>query len=149
MVLINVGRAASRYTALRNTPAHFREGRADWRPLAEFLRRETGPGERIFAENREAQLRVAYALVGAQWLSETARGASPERTIVNLEGDGRRLALAWRPGARAWLVLGGSPAAPNLRRWAHGFPSISFPAAGNAVVHRLDPLAPPSAAAPR
>ncbi len=133
----------------RSLRAHFREGRADWRPLAEFLRRETGPSERIFAENREAQLRVAYALVGAQWLSETARGEPPERTIVDLEGDDRRLALAWRPGARAWLVLGGSPAAPNLRRWAHGFPSVSFPAAGGAVVHRLDPVAPPTPATPR
>ena len=133
----------------RSLRAHFREGRADWRPLAEFLRRETGPSERIFAENREAQLRVAYALVGPRWLSETALREPQERTIVDLVGDGRRLALAWRPGARAWLVLGGSPAAPNLRRWAHGFPSVSFPAAEGAVVHRLDPLAPPSAAEPR
>ncbi len=133
----------------RSLRAHFREGRPDWRPLAEFLRWEAGPTDRILTENRESQLRVAYALVGPGWLAQTLEGSPPERSIVNLEGDGRRLALAWRPGTRAWLVLGGVPTAPALRRWARGFPSDSFPTAEDAAVHRLDPLLPPPTTAPR
>ena len=123
---------------------YFRQGRADWRPLGEFLRRNAEPTERIFTENQYAQLCVAYYVVGPQWLSDALDGGQPERSVVSLDGDGRRLAYAWRPGSRAWLVLAGEPASPALRRWARGFPSHSFPSAERAVVHRLDPGAPPA-----
>ena len=126
----------------RGLRAYFRDGRADWRPLGEFLRREARPDERIFTENQYAQLCVGYYVVGPQWLAQAMEGPPPERSVVSLAGDGSRLAYAWRPGSRAWLVLAGEPVSPGLRRWAGSFPSTAFPKSERAVVHRLDPMTP-------
>jgi hypothetical protein len=123
----------------RSLRVYFREGRADWRPLGEYLRREAGLDERIFTENQYSQLCVAYHVAGPKWLSQAMEGPPPERSIVSLDGDGRRLSYAWRPGTRAWLVLGGEPVAPVLRRWAQSFPSTEFPTSERSIVHRLDP----------
>ena len=122
----------------RSLRIYFREGRADWRPLGEHLRRETGPTDRIFTENQYAQLCTAFYVVGPGWLSEAMEGIPQNRSIVSLDGDGSRLGFSWRPGTRGWLVLAGVPESPSLRRWARNFPSVSFPTAGGAVVHRLD-----------
>ena len=123
----------------RSLRVYFREGRADWRPLGEFLRREAGRDERIFTENQYSQLCVAYHVAGPKWLSQAMEGPPPERSIVSLDGDGQRLSYAWRPGTRAWLVLGGEPVSPVLRRWAQSFPSSEFPKSERSIVHRLDP----------
>jgi hypothetical protein len=122
----------------RGLAAYFRDGRPDWRPLGEFLRRDADPAERIFTENQYTQLCVAYYTAGPRWLSQALGGGAPERSIVSVDGDALRLSRAWAPGMRAWLVLGGRPA-PDLRDWARAFPSHEFPSAEGAVVHRLEP----------
>ena len=127
---------------VRGLRPYFREGRADWRFLGDYLRREARPDERIFTENQYAQLCVAYYVEGPGWLSATLDGGQPGRSIVNLEGDGRRLAWAWRPGTRAWLVLAGEPISNGIRSWAQTFPSTPFPKSERAVLHRLDPVPP-------
>ncbi|MET0620689.1 MAG: glycosyltransferase family 39 protein [Thermoanaerobaculia bacterium] len=132
----------------RSLRVYFREGRADWRPLGEHLRRETGPTDRIFTENQYAQLCTAFYVVGPGWLSEAMEGIPQSRSIVSLDGDGSRLGFSWRPGTRGWLVLAGVPESPSLRRWARNFPSVSFPTAGGAVVHRLDMPSPSPSPSP-
>jgi len=118
--------------------AYFREGRPDWRPLAEYLRQNAAPGERIFAENSHTQLCLAYYLVGPRWLADSSNGRDPSRSIVDVGGHPGALARAWRPGTRGWLVLAADPEDRWLRRWAASFPSESFPTARGAMVHRLD-----------
>ncbi|HEY3202222.1 MAG TPA: glycosyltransferase family 39 protein [Thermoanaerobaculia bacterium] len=124
----------------RSLVVYFREGRADWRPLADFLRREAAPSERIFTENQYSQLCVAFYLVGPQWLSrETGEGGRTSRPVLNLDGEIVRLTWSWKPGERAWLVLAGEPRREELRKWAERFPGFSFPRAEGAVLRRLDP----------
>ncbi len=127
--------AAILFLDLRSLAVYFREGRADWRPLAEFLRRESPPTERIFTENQYSQLCVAFYLVGPTWLfDEGKRG----REVLNLDGEVVRLTWSWRLGERAWLVLAGEPRHPELRRWAGMFPSLPFPSAEDSDLRRLD-----------
>ena len=52
----------------RGVRVYFREGRADWRTLADELRRHAAPSERVFTENQYSQLAVAFYLVGPNWL---------------------------------------------------------------------------------
>jgi len=127
---------------VRSLEIYFRQGRTDWRPVAEYLRREAAPTERVFTENQHAQLCVAYYLVGPRWLYDAMEGRDPGRSVVSLDGEAGRLARAWRPGARGWLVLAAGPEDPVLRRWSATFPSETFPTAGGALVRRLDPAAP-------
>jgi hypothetical protein len=122
---------------LRSLAVYFREGRADWRPLARYLREAAPRPERVFTENQYSQLCVAFYLVGPDWLSA---GGKQEREVLNLEGEIIRLTWAWKPGSRAWLVLAGEPVAPALRDWAQAFPSMRFPAAEGALLHRLEPV---------
>jgi hypothetical protein len=131
----------------RSLRLYFREGRPDWRPLGEFLRREASPAERILTENQYTQLCVGYYVVGPHWLSEALDGGPTARSVVNLDGEASRLDLAWKPGTRAWLVLAGVPVSPELRRRSEAFPSVPFPKSERAVVHRLDP--PPGSVSPR
>ncbi|HEY3170202.1 MAG TPA: glycosyltransferase family 39 protein [Thermoanaerobaculia bacterium] len=121
---------------LRSLAVYFREGRADWRTLADFLRRESPPAERVFTENQYSQLCVAFYLVGPDWLSEAGKR---RREVLNLEGEIVRLTWSWAPGTRAWLVLAGEPRNAELRRWAAILPSFSFPKAEGADLRRLDP----------
>ncbi len=121
---------------------YFRQGRTDWRPVAEFLRREAAPSERVFAENQHAQLCVAYYLVGPRWLYDAMEGRNPHRSVVSLGGDPGMLARAWRPGERGWLVLAAGPEDPAVRRWSASFPTATFSSAGAAMVRRLDPVLP-------
>jgi len=128
----------------RGLSVYFREGRADWRTLADFLRRETAPDARIFTENQYSQLCVAFYLSGPDWLAQVDAGVRPPRDLPNLEGEAVRLNWSWKPGTRAWLVLAGEPLHPELRAWAERFPRFDFPRAERAVLHRLDPeLRPP------
>jgi hypothetical protein len=128
--------AAVLFFDLRSLAVYFREGRADWRPLAAFLRRESPPSERVFTENQYSQLCVAFYLVGPTWLfDEGKRG----REVLNLDGEVVRLTWSWRPGERAWLVLAGEPRHPELRRWAETFPPLPFPAAEGADLRLLAP----------
>jgi hypothetical protein len=128
---------------------YFRQGRADWRPLADCLRRQAAPDERIFTENQYSQLCVAFYLIGPQWLFEAMSGGHPARSVVNVEGKIEGLEAAWPAGRRAWLVLAGEPPAESLRRWASVFPALSFPRSEHAVLHRLDPSLREAARAPR
>lgn len=123
----------------RSLRVYFRDGRADWRTLADSLRRESKPDERIFTENQYAQLCLAFYLSGPDWLAQVSSGVRPARDLPNLEGDAVRLNWTWKPGTRAWLVLAGEPVHAPLRAWAAPFPAFSFPRAERAVLHRLDP----------
>ncbi|HEX9303999.1 MAG TPA: glycosyltransferase family 39 protein, partial [Thermoanaerobaculia bacterium] len=60
--------AAVLFFDLRSLAVYFREGRADWRTLTDFLRRESPARERVFTENQYSQLCVAFYLVGPAWL---------------------------------------------------------------------------------
>lgn len=128
--------AAVLFFDLRSLAVYFREGRADWRPLAEFLRRESPAPERIFTENQYSQLCVAFYLVGPTWLFDQGKHG---REVLNLDGEVVRLTWSWRPGERAWLVLAGEPRHLELRRWASMFPSLPFPSAEGSDLRRLDP----------
>jgi len=123
----------------RGLRVYFLGGRADWRTLADYLRAHADPSERVFTENQYAQLCTAYYLVGPRWLEDVETKRPVARDLPNLEGETVRLTWAWRPGARAWLVLAGEPRHPELRRWAEAFPGIDFPKAEGAVLRRLDP----------
>ena len=121
---------------LRSLAVYFREGRADWRTLADYLRRTASPAERVFTENQYSQLCVAFYLVGPRWLYE---GGKRGREVLNLDGEVVRLTWSWKPGERAWLVLAGEPRHADLRRWAATFPSLLFPKAEGSDLRRLDP----------
>jgi 4-amino-4-deoxy-L-arabinose transferase-like glycosyltransferase len=120
----------------RSLAVYFREGRADWRPLAEYLRRESPAGERVFTENQYSQLCVAFYLVGPSWLFD---GGKRGREVLNLDGEVVRLTWSWKPEERAWLVLAGEPRHVPLRKWAETFPTILFPSAEGTDLRRLDP----------
>jgi 4-amino-4-deoxy-L-arabinose transferase-like glycosyltransferase len=120
----------------RSLAVYFREGRADWRTLADYLRRESPARERVFTENQYSQLCVAFYLVGPAWLADGGRHG---REVLNLEGEVVRLTWSWKPGERAWLVLAGEPRHPDLRRWAAMFPERSFPKAEGALLALLTP----------
>src|SRR5688572_8154939 len=121
---------------LRSLAVYFREGRADWRTLADYLRRTASPAERVFTENQYSQLCVAFYLVGPEWLHE---GGKRGREVLNLDGEVVRLTWSWKPGERAWLVLAGEPRHAELRQWAAIFPSLLFPEAEGSDLRRLDP----------
>ncbi|HVE65240.1 MAG TPA: glycosyltransferase family 39 protein [Thermoanaerobaculia bacterium] len=121
---------------LRSLAVYFREGRADWRTLADYLRRTASPAERVFTENQYSQLCVAFYLVGPRWFYE---GGKRGREVLNLDGEVVRLTWSWKPGERAWLVLAGEPRYPELRRWAGMFPSLPFPKAEGSDLRRLEP----------
>jgi 4-amino-4-deoxy-L-arabinose transferase-like glycosyltransferase len=128
--------AAVLFFDVRSLAVYFRNGRADWRTLADFLRRESPPNERVFTENQYSQLCVAFYLVGPGWLAEGGRRG---REVLNLDGEVVRLTWSWKPGERSWLVLAGEPRHPELRRWAAMFPRLSFPKAEGALLARMDP----------
>jgi hypothetical protein len=128
--------AAVVFFDLRSLAVYFREGRADWRTLTDYLRRESPPNERVFTENPYTQLCTAYYLVGPRWLYEEGKQG---REVLNLDGEIVRLTWSWRPGERAWLVLAGEPRHEGLREWAGSLPSLSFPRAEGADLRRLDP----------
>ena len=114
---------------------YFREGRADWRPLARFL--ATRPAEeRIFTENQYSQLCVAYYVCGPDWMYRKGEGYRP---VWSMDDDLVRLMSAWPPGSTGWLIFGGQPAHEPLRSWAQAFPATPFPSAEGAVLHQLDP----------
>lgn len=119
----------------RALASYFREGRADWRPLARFLKSRPRR-ERIFTENQYSELCVAFYVEGSQWLY---RGGRLGRDVWNLDGEIVRLTWSWKPGSTGWLVLAGEPVHEPLRQWAAAFPAFPFPTAEGAVLHRLDP----------
>ena len=122
---------------LRSLAVYFRDGRADWRTLADSLRRESPPRERVFTENPYTQLCTAYYLVGPKWLFEEGKRG---REVLNLDGEVERLTWSWRPGERAWLVAGGPGMPfPDLRRFTERFPTLHFPKAEGSKLSRLDP----------
>lgn len=123
----------------RSLRVYFREGRADWRTLADAIRAQSSPQERIFTENQYSQMAVAFYLVGPNWLSDVQTGRAVSRDLPNLEGESIRLTWAWRPGSRAWLVLAGVPESPRLREWARGLPCRDYPRAERSVLCRLEP----------
>jgi 4-amino-4-deoxy-L-arabinose transferase-like glycosyltransferase len=125
--------------------AYFQDGRADWRPLARFLRGRP-KRERIFTENQYSELCVGFYVEGSDWLY---RGGRLGRDVWNLDGEIVRLTWSWKPGTTAWLVLAGEPVYPPLRRWAAAFPSTPFQTAEGAVLHRLDPALRNAAFPPR
>ena len=130
---------------LRSLAVYFREGRADWRTLTDYLKRSAPANERVFTENQYTQLCAAYYLVGPKWLSD---GGTAGREVLNLDGEVVRLTWSWRPGERAWLVLGANPQSAELRRFAGTFPRLSFPKAERSVLARLEPALRDRALAP-
>jgi hypothetical protein len=123
----------------RNLARYFRDGRADWRTLADYLRVNAAPTERVFTENQYSSLCVAFYLVGPEWLYDVVSRRPVSREVLGLEGERVRLSWAWKPGTRAWLVLAGEPRDPELRRWAERLPTLAFPRAEGASLCRLDP----------
>jgi hypothetical protein len=123
----------------RGLERYFREGRCDWRTLANFVRTHAAPTERVFTENQYSQLCLAFYLSGPTWLYQVGHGQRPAWDLPNLEGEIVRLNWSWKPGTRAWLVLAGEPRHPELRGWAQQFPAFAFPRAEGAILHRLDP----------
>lgn len=115
--------------------AYFQHGRADWRPLARFLRARPR-AERIFTENQYSELCVAFYVEGPEW---GYRGGRLGRDVWNLDGEIVRLTWSWKPGTTAWLVLAGEPRHEPLRRWAAALPSLSFSSAEGSVLCHLDP----------
>src|SRR6185503_9534410 len=109
----------------RSLATYFREGRPDWRPLAEYLRR-TPAVEKIYAANQYTQLCLGYYVVGPDWLCCKREG---QRPISNLDGDASRLASDWDRRRGAWLVLPGGDAFPALLAWSAEYPSRRFPTA--------------------
>jgi 4-amino-4-deoxy-L-arabinose transferase-like glycosyltransferase len=114
---------------------YFQDGRADWRPLARFLRSRPKQ-ERIFTENQYSELCVAFYVEGPEWAYRRGRLG---RDVWNLDGEIVRLTWSWRPGETAWLVLAGEPRHDSLRDWARTFSSQPFPGAEGAILYRLDP----------
>jgi hypothetical protein len=120
---------------------YYREGRADWRPLARFLASRP-PEEWTFTENGYSQLCVAFYVVGPDWAYRRGPGMRNTTLVGNvwkLDGDLDRLARFWPAGETAWLVLGGEPRYPELRRFAQAFESADFPEAEGSRLIRLDP----------
>jgi hypothetical protein len=125
----------------RGLSRYYREGRADWRPLARFLASRP-PGEWVFTENGYSQLCVAFYVVGPDWAYRRGPGMRNTTLVGNvwkLDGDLDRLARFWPAGETAWLVLGGEPRYPELRRFAQAFESADFPEAEGSRLIRLDP----------
>jgi len=120
----------------RGLAGYFREGRADWRPLAHFLKGRPA-GEPIFTGTQYSQLCVAFYAAGADWLFRGGRGARP---ISNLELDARRLTWSWKPGTTGWLVISWNDGDTPLAGWARMFPATPFPTAEAAILYRLDPV---------
>jgi hypothetical protein len=118
----------------RGLLAYFREGRADWRPLADFLRGRP-KHERVFTENQYSELCVAFYVEGPAWAYRRGRLG---RDVWNLDGEIVRLTWSWKPGSTAWLVIAGEPPHQSLRDWAKAFPSQAFPGAEGAILYRLD-----------
>jgi hypothetical protein len=125
----------------RGLSRYYREGRADWRPLARFLasRPET---EWVFAENGYAQVCLAFYVAGPDWAYRRGPGMRHTTLVGNvwkLDGDLRRLERSWPAGETAWLVLGGQPRHENLRRFALSFDATDYPEAEGSRLVRLDP----------
>lgn len=114
---------------------YFRDGRADWRPLARFLkaRPETEP---IFTGSQYTQLCTAFYVAGPDWLHRRSIGFRP---IWSLQGEAQRLTWSWRPGTTGWLVVSWNDGDTPLAEWAKMFPGRSFPTAEGAILYRLDP----------
>ncbi len=119
----------------RSLSRYFREGRADWRPLATFVKSRPAE-EPVFTENQYAQLCTAFYAVGPLWAVDGGRSG---RQVPNLEGQIVRLTWSWPPGTTAWLVLAGEPQHADLRAWAAQFPSARYPTSEGAILVRLDP----------
>ena len=73
---------------------YYRDGRPDWRTLADYLAARP-TSERIFTENQWSQLCVAYYVVGPEFLYRRGHTV-PE--VLSLDGEAIRLAWSWKPG---------------------------------------------------
>jgi 4-amino-4-deoxy-L-arabinose transferase-like glycosyltransferase len=123
---------------LRGLTVYFREGRPDWRPLAEYLRREAATDERVFGDDQWSQLCVGFYLVGPDWMSDDPGSRRPSWEVHTLQGEIAPLTWAWKPGKQAWLVVGPGESSA-LREWSRMFPATRFPRADGREVRLLDP----------
>jgi uncharacterized membrane protein len=112
---------------------YYRRGRYDWRPIARFFER-TPDSEKIFADNQNSILCLAYYICGPRWLS----GEPCRKTFLNLDGAVAALQESVSRGERSWLVLSTLPSAEEPRRWSRGFRTISFPEAESVSVRRIE-----------
>lgn len=119
----------------RSLQVYFREGRADWRTLGNYLKQRPS-SERIFTENWYSALCVAFYTAGPGFLAREGKTV-PE--VYSLNQEPISLAWSWKPNTIAWLVLAGPPPDERLRQWSRPFPSIAFPKAEGAILRRLDP----------
>ena len=115
---------------------YFREGRADWRPLARFLERRPLP---IFTDNENSKMCLAYYLCGPEWL---ARGRICRFSITNVDGQTGPLVSQAATGSPFWLILSGMPSARAPREWSRDARSIDFPEAERVTLKRFDPSQP-------
>ena len=117
---------------------YYREGRADWRPIARLLSRT---GRRpIFTDNENSRMCLAYYLCGEDWL---ARGQTCDVPITNVHGSAAPIEEEALRGRPSWLVLSGMRSARRLREWSRAAPSISFPEAEGVTLRRIARQAPP------
>ena len=123
---------------------YFRHGRADWRPLAAFLRSKP-ERDPIVAENQYAQLCLAYYVDGPYWLHP--RSLADRKRAILVASGGR---IEPSPDD-TWLVLTVSGArSPGLERRAAPYPGTRFPSAEQAEVKRIpSPRRAPASPSPR
>jgi dolichyl-phosphate-mannose-protein mannosyltransferase len=124
----------------RSLLSYFREGRPDWRPLAERLA-STPAAERIYVANQYTQLCLGYYIVGPDWL---CCKRADQRPILNVEGDASKVAADWDRTRPAWLVFPGGETFRVLDEWSAKYSSERFPSAegeGGVILRHL--IAPP------
>ena len=125
---------------LRTLGVYYREGRADWRPLAEFLKANSSRQDRVFVESQYQQLSLAYYLVGPTFLFDLEERGTMAREVYGLGGRPILLSWSWEPGKTAWLLMSADDSeATSLGRWAKPFPVFPFPTAESSMLYRLDP----------
>ncbi|MFY9551661.1 MAG: glycosyltransferase family 39 protein [Thermoanaerobaculia bacterium] len=126
------------YLDARGLAFYFERGRPDWRPVAQFLRRQP-EGERILAAGAGIQLCLGYYANGPDWLCCPRPG---QRSIVDIGYDASGLWTSWKPSNGAWLVTPVS-GKPTLEPLFADVPSVVFPTAdGGVVVRHIGPHAP-------
>jgi len=119
---------------MRGLSGYFANGRADWRPLARFLR-ERPKEEWVFTENAYTSLCLAFYVVGPHSLLHEHKVGRPVRS---LEGKPEVLVWSWPKGTTTWVVTGPGDHSEKLREWLAQFPSTPYPSAEGSVLYRLD-----------
>jgi len=119
---------------MRGLSGYFTDGRADWSPLARFLR-ERPREEWVFTENAYTSLCLAFYVVGPDSLFHEHKVGRPVRS---LEGKPEVLVWSWPKETTTWVVTGPGDRSERMREWLAQFPSTPYPSAEGSVLYRLD-----------